>query len=314
MVKLNMDVLKNSSDYIPQESNTSGSTSLVETSSQAPAKRKRGRPRKDEQQKVEVLDINGNSASAPMYQTNDPYEDSYDDTNNMLRTSIMQIDILTNDVKGEIDNIKKSKTLKGKYKYMSDLCATASSLVSTKLSAIKEINSTITNCHKLEMQRFKDNKMLQQNQQNDEKYIADLYNAYINTPINAGNRQQTFLGVNSSTTAGNINTLMSGIDIGNNNEDQNFQSYIQNMTPEQNRMLNGDNPNIETVVVYDPDTGDKGFDVIDTTTGTPVANYPRPDNTLLDDTIIDFQTGIASNSNIGMNWKVVVIGDMINKF
>ena len=86
------------------------------------------------------------------------------------------------------------------------------------------------------------------------------------------------------------------------------------MTPEQNRMLIGDNPNIETVVVYDPNTGDKSFDVIDTSTGIPVPNYPRPDPILLDDTIIDFQSGIASNSNLGQNWKVVVLGDVINNF
>ena len=70
----------------------------------------------------------------------------------MLRESIGQINILSNDVQSEIDNIRKSKTLKGKYKYISDLCATASTLVSTKISAIREMNSSTTNCHKLEMQ------------------------------------------------------------------------------------------------------------------------------------------------------------------
>ena len=56
----------------------------------------------------------------------------------MLRESIGQINILSNDVQSEIDNIRKSKTLKGKYKYISDLCATASTLVSTKISAIRK--------------------------------------------------------------------------------------------------------------------------------------------------------------------------------
>ena len=74
-----------------------------------------------------------------------------------------------------------SKTIKGKYKYMADLCSTASTLVSTKLSAVKEINNTITTCHKLEMQRLKDIKNSQSQQQDDDKYMADLYNAYINT-------------------------------------------------------------------------------------------------------------------------------------
>ena len=98
------------------------------------------------------------------------------------------------------------------------------------------------------------------------------------------------------------------------NEDQKFNNFMQNLTPEQNRMILGDNNNIETVVVYDPNTGDKMFDVIDTTTGTPVPNYPRPDRGLLDDTSVDFNTGIATNTNIGQSWKVVVLGDMINRF
>ena len=72
--------------------------------------------------------------------------------------------------------------------------------------------------------------------------------------------------------------------------------------------------NIETVVVYDPNTGDKAFEVIDTTTGLSVPNYPRPNNNLLDDTSIDISTGIASNSNIGQNWKVVVLKDALNNF
>jgi hypothetical protein len=79
-------------------------------------------------------------------------------------------------------------------------------------------------------------------------------------------------------------------------------------------MIYGDSSNIETVVVYDPNTGDKMFDVIDTNTGTPVQNYPRPDRGLLDETVIDFSSGIATNSNIGQHWKVVVLGDMINHF
>jgi hypothetical protein len=111
-----------------------------------------------------------------------------------------------------------------------------------------------------------------------------------------------------------MGALMSGMNAAPANEEQNFNNFMNNLTPEQNRMILGDNPNIETVVVYDPNTGDKMFDVIDTSTGIPVPNYPRPDRGLLDDTSIDFGTGIASNTNIGQSWKVVVIGDQINRF
>ena len=281
-----------------------------------PPKRKRGRPRKSEQESndstIVVQKGSTTSSGLPLCQTNDPYEDTYEETNDMLRVSIAQLDILAGDVKGEIDSIRGSRTLKGKYKYISDLCATASSLVSSKISAIKEINAVKTKCHELEIRRIKDIKSAAANQQDDDKYIADLYNAYINTPIGAA--QHPALQYTSANVAGNMGALMTGMNAAPVNEDQNFNNYMQNLTPEQNRMILGDNPNIETVVVYDPNTGDKMFDVIDSTTGTPVTNYPRPDRSLLDDTSIDFATGIASNTNIGQSWKVVVLGDMINRF
>ena len=272
-------------------------------------KKKRGRPRKSEQQpKEEVVD------QLPYCQSSQPYEDSYNETNNMLRGSIMQIDMLSNDVQAEIESIRKSKTIKGKYKYISDLCATASSLVATKISAIREMNASTTNSHKLEIQRIKDIRNAQSNQQDDDKFIADMYNAYINTPISNG-QQNPMLAVNAGNTINNMPMMNNGVSLVSNDgqsEDQRFTEFMNNLTPEQNRMLLDGNPNIETVVVYDPNTGDKMFDVIDTSTGMPVPNYPRPDVGLLDDTMIDFGSGIASNSNIGQNWKVVE--DAINHF
>ena len=310
---LDMEVLARGAK-IPEDNDTQNAiVPVVENPIAEPPKKKRGRPKKSEQNgEVTVVQGNSNSSGLPLCQTNEPYEDTYEETNDMLRVSIAQLDILAGDVKGEIDHIRGSKTLKGKYKYISDLCATASSLVSSKISAIKEINAVKTKCHELEIRRIKDIKSAAANQQDDDKYIADLYNAYINTPIGAA--QHPALQYTSSNVAGNMGALMSGMNVVPANEEQNFNNFMSNLTPEQNRMILGDNPNIETVVVYDPNTGDKMFDVIDTSTGMPVPNYPRPDRGLLDDTSIDFGTGIASNTNIGQSWKVVVIGDQINRF
>jgi len=310
---LDMEILARGAK-VPEDNDTQNAiVPVVENPIAEPPKKKRGRPKKSEQNgEVTVVQANNNSSGLPLCQTNEPYEDTYEETNNMLKVSIAQLDILAGDVKGEIDHIRGSKTLKGKYKYISDLCATASSLVSSKISAIKEINSVKTKCHELEIRRIKDIKSAAANQQDDDKYIADLYNAYINTPIGAA--QHPALQYTSSNVAGNMGALMSGMNAVPANEEQNFNNFMSNLTPEQNRMILGDNPNIETVVVYDPNTGDKMFDVIDTSTGMPVPNYPRPDRGLLDDTSIDFGTGIASNTNIGQSWKVVVIGDQINRF
>ena len=280
-----------------------------------PEKRKRGRPRKNPIDNTPTAQTQSNEqVFVPLCQSNDPYEDSYAETNHMLRESIGQINVLSNDVQREIENIRKSKTLKGKYKYISDLCATASTLVSTKISAIREMNATTTNCHKLEIQRLKDVKAAQQQaQQDDDKYMSDLYNAYINTPINAGGNP--LLAMNASNTINNQAVITGGTPVmGGLNEEQEYQNFINNITPEQNRMLLDGNPNIETVVVYDPNTGAKSFDVIDVTPGLPVPNYPSPHAMLLDDTTIDFSSGIASNTNLGQNWKVVTLGDPISNY
>jgi len=313
---LDLDILAKGGTIIPKDDSQEPIQTEIVTD---PPKRKRGRPRKDEQQqKDEVLTVStaplqtANSNGLPICQTNQPYESTYAETNDMLKFAVMQLDTLTADVKMEIDAIKNSKTLKGKHKYMSDLCATASSLISSKLTAIREMNSTTTKCHELEIRRLKEVKSAAA-QQDDDKYMADLYNAFINTPIGAA--QHPALQFTSSNVAGNMPALMSGMSTSPAaNEEQNFNNFMSNLTPEQNRMINGDNPNIETVVVYNPNTGDKAFDVIDTRTNTPVPNYPRPDRGLLDDTTIDFSTGIAINSNIGQSWKVVTYEDPINMF
>lgn len=316
MSMLNCDVFT-SPESTNKDSNTT--TPIVNNTSEStdPPKRKRGRPRKSEQQSntLEVStssNIQKQDMHVPMCQSDESYENNYDETNNMLKYSIMQLDILANDVKSELDSIRKSKTLKGKYQYISDLCSTASNLVSSKISAIKEINSVKTNCYKLELQRAKDIRTSQVNQQDDDKYITDLYNAYINTPV--GGVPNPALQYTSSNIGGNINAYMNGMNTTQVNEEQNFQNYMNNLSPEQNRMIIGDNPNIETVVAFDPNTGEKAFEVIDTSTGLSVPNYPRPNASLLDDTSVDVSTGIASNTNIGQSWKVVVLGDMLNKF
>ena len=83
------------------------------TEPEEPPKKKRGRPRKDQTQETEKAEnltvvsrgttsVNNN---LPLCQTNEPYEDTYDETNNMLKVSIAQLDTLACDVKSEIDSI-----------------------------------------------------------------------------------------------------------------------------------------------------------------------------------------------------------------
>lgn len=227
------------------------------------------------------------------------YARSYNETNNLIRGAILQADELASEIKSDIDQVRSSKTLKNKYTYITNLTASASSLLSTKINAIKELNSTITQAHNLELNRFKTMKLDKENE-NDDMKMMDIYSAFINTPVGtyappAPNIQDLALGINNPS--GNV----SGVEMV-------VPMQQQPLTPEQNRMRMESNPNIVTVVRYDQTTGQRSFDVIDKVSGMSVPNYPRPDNFLLEDTTIDVHSGIARNRNVNTVWPLVVSG------
>lgn len=229
------------------------------------------------------------------------YASSYNETNALIRGAIVQADTLSAEIKSDLDAVRASKTLKNKYTYITNLTASAGSLLSTKIAAIKELSATITQCHNLELNRLKTIKA-NEKEENDDMRMMDIYSAFVNTPIGtynpigAPNIQELTLGVNNP--GGNV----SGVEMVNPNY------TAQALTPEQNRMRMEANPNIQTVVRYDQTTGQRMFDVIDKNTGVSIPNYPRPDNFLLEDTTIDIHSGIARNRNINTVWPLVVVG------
>lgn len=232
------------------------------------------------------------------------YARSYAETNSLIRGAIMQADELSAEIKEDIESVRSSKTLKNKYTYITNLTASASSLLTTKISAIKELNSTITQGHNLELNRLKALK-LNESAENDDMRMMDLYSSFINTPVgsytpNAPTIQDITLGVNG------VNPSVSSVEMA--------AAQINGgvpLTPEQNRMRMESNPNIQVVVRYDQATGQRFFDVIDKASGMSVPNYPRPDAFLLEDTTIDIHTGIARNRNINTVWPLVVEGQNI---
>ena len=244
-----------------------------------------------------------------LMQTNAPYLNTYDETQNLLKGTIYQIDILSNDVKHEMDAIKASKTIKGKYKYMSDLAMTQGSLISAKISAIREMNKTITDTHNLEMKRAKELNI--DNAVDDDKRMMDLYNAFIKTPIQGTLPQgyATPLGPSMMdiTLQDNNPDITRGI-VGS-AEEAAYQSYLNNITPEQNRMRLERDPNIKTVVVYNQETGARYFDVIDTRTGQSVPNVAKPDDFLLDNMTINVRSGTARNSDANLDFGLIVVGN-----
>ena len=230
------------------------------------------------------------------------YAQTYSETNALIKGAIAQADELSVDIKRDIDEIRASKTLKGKYTYITNLTSSASSLLSAKISAIKELNATITQGHNLELNRMKALKLDAQKEGNDDMKIMDMYSAFINTPIGSytpavPSIQDITLGVNSPT--GSVASVeMSAPGSAPNGP----------LTPEQNRMLMESNPNIQVVVRYNQTTGQRAFDVVDRTTGASIPNYPRPDNFLLEDTTIDVHAGIARNRNVNSVWPLMVEG------
>lgn len=231
------------------------------------------------------------------------YARSYNETNNLIRGAIMQADELSSEVKQDIDAVRASKTLKNKYTYITNLTASASSLLTTKISAIKELNSTITQAHNLELNRMKALK-LDKADENDDMRMMDLYTSFVNTPVGVYNPNSTptiqdiTLGVNGVNPAVGAVEMNAGMPINGG----------QPLTPEQNRMRMEANPNIQVVVRYDQATGQRCFDVIDKSNGMSVPNYPRPDGFLLEDTTIDVHAGIARNRNINAVWPLLIEG------
>lgn len=244
----------------------------------------------------------------PICQTNKPYQETYNETNGMLRQSIAQIDGISNDIITQISDIKNSKTLKRKYDYLGSLMQTEATLVNTKISAIREMNNTISHCHDLEMKRAKDiMKIDSANKVDDDRAIMDMYNAFISAPTGAQNIQYAppigMMTANERMQSYAIPPV--GVKSGE-SYDAGYSNYINNITPEQNMMILEGNPNVKTVVRYDPDTGKRCFDVVDMTTMQSIPNTPKPAPLFLQDATLDLAAGIAKNSNLNTVYPIVI--------
>lgn len=296
-----------------------------------PVTKRRGRPpKKRDEQAIELAHRYGSAEppnSTQQLQSNLPYNQMYNETQAMLKGAIYQIDMVSADIKSQIDEIKGSKTLRGKFKYLSDLAVTQGTLINAKVAAIREMNKTITDVNNLELKRTSVLKL--DNQVDDDKHIMDLYNAFIKTPVSMGPAVPSYGGTASSplgysasdvTFAGmNMNQVdvgTPGYGSGMTPEEIGYQNYVNNMTPEQRRMQLERDPNIKTVVVYNQETGARNFDVIDLRTGQSVPGVAKPDDFLLENMNINIRTGTARNSDANLDFGLVVIGqrDSINDY
>ena len=230
---------------------------------------------------------------------------SYDETNHLLRQTIGEIDVITLDIKEELDRVRASKTMKSKYNYISNLSGNIGMMLSTKVAAIRELNTSIKNSNELDYKKQKDMNAL--NEQNSDLAIQNLYNAFISNPANQGTAGMNLLGPSTMemSVAGATGIVRSS----DNSLDNAYNNFKANMTPEVNRMILESNPNIKDVVVYDQATGHKYFDVVDISTNQSVPNVPVRDAMFLEDCTIDTKNRIARNVNLNEIYPLIILNE-----
>lgn len=239
------------------------------------------------------------ATSMSYVQENIPYASAYAETNKQLDDSIAQLNMLGMETLAELNLVRASK-IRNRHNIIRDMTENATSIINAKLSAIKEKNNTINQINKLELDRLKQLKITA-SEEDDNTKIANLYNAFVNTPIGAGP------GVLGPSMQEIIMNQPSGnaIPVTQIGDDQ--QMWEAGLSPAQNRMLLDAKGVIETIVMYDEATGNRWFEVVDKNTRQPVPNVEKPDNTNIYDLDINIRGNFAKDSNRGVVYPLVVI-------
>lgn len=230
------------------------------------------------------------------------YQTTYEEPNNVTRSIILQADELASELKKEFDAIRASKSMKGKYTYLTNITTALASILSTKRAANSDLIKTTSDANNLELKRAKDLKELDESKRNDDARMMDLYSAFINAPmgmydnkLNMPTMPEMMLGPNDPASG------IRGMSMAP-------ASGSSQISPEQLRMRMESDPNIEEVVMYDPASGQRWFEIVDKTTGNTIPNYPRSDAFLLEDISIETRAGIAKNRNLDRVWPLKVVG------
>ena len=269
-----------------------------------PKPKKRGRKKKTERVgDVEIVTGKDDDSDLPMLQSNRSYKETYVETDNILRTAIVQLDEAAAELGADIHDIRQSKTMRNKYKYLSDLQSARSSIISTKVSAARELNNSIKNAHELDLKRAKELKLNEEN--DDVKSIQDMYNAFVSMPVSQ-NMQGPFQNPLGPTTqnftlnSGNLLMPDQGQD-----PEIGYQNYLQNMNQEQMAMMIEDNPNMNHVIAYDPATGNATFAVYDSQTNTFVNAPTRSNEMFMPGVQFDFENMMATSQDLNETYDIV---------
>lgn len=287
----------------------------VEPSDEEVAKKTRGagRPKKES---GNLPIVTGESTPANKSSANNgqivenPTAYSYMETTNMLRETLGQIDSLNSELMQEFQMVRSNRTMKNKYNVLVGLSENVGSLLNNKISAIREINSSISKSNDLDYKRYKDAKAAQA-AIDDDKYIADLYKSAMANPQMAPVSPIMPQVDPSMFGSGVVRAqvpmdLLNGVPV-----DTSYMNYQSRLTPEQNAWRYEDNPAVQQVLVMDDATGNKFFQYMDTSTGQVIPNMPTYDENILADCTIDRDRKIAKNTNLNQTFPLVIINESV---
>lgn len=253
-------------------------------------------------QNTDSSDVVTETSDRPLgiMESKEPIENKYKETNAILKSAIAQIETTMGELNSDIQDIRRSKTLRNKYSYLAEMQSSLGSLLGQKIAVARELNNTIKTCNDFEMKRYKEIRTADANAGDDDARVMQMYQAFVNTPVS-----NPFPNV--STSAINGSAITAGV-IG---DESGFNSYMQNLTPQQNLMRLESNPNIKEVVVYNQETGARYFEYRDLSTGQPVPNTEPHDAMFLEDVTIDLKNKIARNINLGETYPLIVVGNNV---
>ncbi len=247
--------------------------------------------------------VNGEIVDSTIY--------TYQETNNLLHETLGQIDAVNGELVQEFNAVRHNRTMKNKYNVLNALSENIGAMISNRISTIKEINNCISKSNDMDYKKYKDIQAAQ-SAMNDDKYIADIYQAFMQNPQNQAptyqmpNIDQSIMGsgiIRATVPDGNL--APGGM------LDAGYLNYISNMTPEQNLMRYENNPNVKQVVVYDASTGSKFFQMMDMSTGEAIPNLPVYDEMIMEDTTLDLANGIAKNLNLRESFPIIQINNNV---
>lgn len=237
---------------------------------------------------------------------------TYAETTMMLRDTLAQIDAVNRDLVQEFNAIRNNRTLKNKHSVMIGLSENIGSFIGNRISAIREINSSISKSNDLDYKKYKDIQAAN-SQMNDDKYVAEMYKAFLSNPQGQPSSFDNMPIIDPSVLGSGI--VRAGITENNfatgNFTDAGYLQYMANKSPEQNLMMYEGNPDVKQVVVYDAASGYKAFQMMNMKTGEVVPNVPVYDQMFMEDTTLDLDKGIARNLNLNETFPIIVLNDSV---